>query len=69
MIAGTRLTQVSGLSGVSAGVMMQAIGTGVTAGDALVNYSGLPTATAGVHLMTDVAGGNWLFVARKRHRR
>lgn len=47
---------------------MLLIGSGVTAGAALVDYSGLPTATAAVHLMTDVTaeenhgghfGGGW----------
>jgi len=52
--AGERLTQLSGLSGVSAAVMLLAIGSGATAGAALVDYSGLSSATAEVHLLTDV---------------
>ena len=54
MTAGDRLKQLSGLSGVSAAVMLAAIGAGATTGAALVNYSGLPSATAAVHLLTDV---------------
>lgn len=54
MTAAERLVALAGQSG-AAGALLLLIGAGSTAGDALVNYSGLPTATAAVHLMTDVA--------------
>lgn len=68
--AAERLVTLAGTGG-QAGVLMLLIGTGSTAGAALVDYSGLPTATAAVHLMTDVAGGNIEFVvwARRMYRR
>lgn len=47
--AGARLAQLAGISG-AAGVLLLAIGSGATAGAALVNYSGLPSATAAQHL-------------------
>lgn len=53
MTTGERLTQLSGLSGVTAAVMLLAIGSGATTGAALVNYSGLPTGTAAQHLLVD----------------
>lgn len=52
MTAAERLQALSGLSGVSAGTMLLAIGAGATAGAALVNYSGLDTGTAAEHLLT-----------------
>jgi hypothetical protein len=52
MTAAERLTALAG-SG-AAGALLLAIGAGATAGAALVNYSGLPSATAAVHLLTDV---------------
>lgn len=55
MTAGERLIALSGLSGVSAAVMLQAIGSGATTGAALVNYSGLSSGTAAQHLLTDVS--------------
>ena len=54
MTAGQRLQSLSGLAGVSAAVMLLSIGSGATAGAALVNYSSLATGTAAVHLLTDV---------------
>jgi hypothetical protein len=51
--AGERLVALAG-SG-QAGVLLLSIGSGATAGAALVDYSGLTSATAAVHLMTDVA--------------
>jgi hypothetical protein len=52
MTAAERLKQISGLAGVSAAVMLLAVGTGSTTGEALVNYSGLPSATAAAHLLS-----------------
>jgi hypothetical protein len=52
--AAERLVSLAGQSG-AAGALLLAIGAGATAGEALADYSGLPTATAAVHLMTDVA--------------
>ena len=52
MTAAERLTALAG-SG-AAGALLLAIGAGATAGAALVNYSGLSSATAAVHLLTDV---------------
>lgn len=71
MTAGDRLKQLSGLAGVTAAVMLLTIGSGATAGAALVDYSKLPSATAAVHLLTDItvvsgggsgggaSGGGW----------
>jgi hypothetical protein len=53
MTAAERLKQLSGLSGVSAAVMLMSLAAGVTTGDTLVNYSSLPTATAAQHLLAD----------------
>lgn len=51
--AAERLVALAG-SGGQAGALLRQIGiTGLTAGALLVAYSGLPTATAAVHLMTD----------------
>jgi hypothetical protein len=62
--AADRLVALAGGGG-TAGVLLLAIGAGATAGAALVNYSGLGSATAAVHLMTDVSavsgdGGRFL---------
>ena len=62
MTSGERLQQISGLSGVTAAVMLLAIGSGATTGDALRDYSGLSSGTAEQMLLVDVArssaGGN-----------
>ena len=81
MTAGERLRQIAGVGGTAAALLL-VIGTGVTAGAALVDYSGLPSGTAAVHLMTDVAplppippvitdtsGGSWQSPRRKKHDR
>ena len=52
---GDRLKQLSGMSGVTVGAMLLAIGTGATVGAILVNYSGLPTGTVAQHLLVDRA--------------
>lgn len=52
--AAERLASLSKLSGVTAAVMLLEIGSGATAGQALIDYSGLPAATAAVHLLHDV---------------
>lgn len=52
--AAERLVELAGQSG-EAGTLLLLIGQGATAGEALADYSGLDTATADVHLMTDVA--------------
>lgn len=62
MTAAERLLQLAGATGTAA-VLLLAIGTGVTSGEALVDYSGLTTGTAAEHLLTDVAppsGGSQL---------
>jgi hypothetical protein len=51
--AAARLVELSGLSGVSAGAHLLAIGTGLTAAALLLSGSPLGTATAGQHLMAD----------------
>lgn len=66
MTAGDRLVALAGASG-TAGTLLLLIGSGATAGAALVNYSGLPTATAAVHLMTDRANGDRYIVRARRH--
>jgi hypothetical protein len=55
MTAGQRLSALAG-SG-TAGVLLLLIGSGATAGAALVNYSGLPSGTAAQHLLVDHVGG------------
>lgn len=52
MTAGERLRQLAGQAG-AAGALLLLIGTGATAGAALVDYSGLPTGTAAEHLLAD----------------
>jgi hypothetical protein len=54
MTAAERLLQLAGATGTAA-VLLLSIGTGATAGDALVEYSGLESATASEHLLADVA--------------
>lgn len=52
---GTRLKELSGLSGATVGQMLFAIGGGATTfQSALVAYSGLVTGTVAQHLMVDV---------------
>lgn len=53
MTTGERLTQISGLSGVTAVAMLLVIGSGAATGDALVDYSGLSSGTAEQHLLAD----------------
>ena len=50
--ASDRLVALSSQSG-TAGHLLLLIGTGPTAGESLVNYSGLETGTAEEHLMLD----------------
>ena len=52
MTAGERLRLLAGAGG-AAGVLLLAIGSGATAGAALVDYSQLPTGTAEQHLLVD----------------
>lgn len=52
MTAAERLVQLAGRTGTAAALLL-AIGTGATAGEALVNYSGLPSGTAAQHLLQD----------------
>lgn len=68
--AAERLVELAGTGGV-AGTLLLLIGTGSTASAALVNYSGLPSATAAVHLMVDRAGGlmDYVLFARRHCRR
>ena len=70
--AAERLVALSGLSGVSAGTHLLAIGTGATAAQILVSESPLVTATAAEHLMADRGAGatprEWLIRCRRRRR-
>jgi hypothetical protein len=74
--AGERLRKLAG-SDLAAGALLLMIGSGSTAGAALVAYSGMPTGSAADHLMTDKAqpwpGGTFGFgydsVRRRRPRR
>lgn len=50
--AGERLATLAGATGTAAALLL-AIGTGPTAGAALVDYSGLPSATAAEHLLAE----------------
>jgi hypothetical protein len=50
--AAERLVALAGSTG-SAGALLLMIGSGATAGAALVDYSGLASDTAGNHLLTD----------------
>lgn len=52
--AAARLVSLAGTTGTAATLLLL-IGSGATAGAALVNYSGLPSATAATHLLTDHA--------------
>jgi hypothetical protein len=52
--AGERLRQLAGTDG-AAGALLLMIGSGATAGAALVDYSGLPIGSAAEHLMKDMA--------------
>lgn len=52
--AAERLVQLAGRTGTAAALLL-AIGTGATAGEALVNYSGLPSGTAAQHLLAERA--------------
>lgn len=55
MNTGERLAQISGMSGVSAATMLMSIGSGSTAGELLVSYSGLSSGTAEEHLLASGA--------------
>ena len=66
--AAERLVELAGTGGV-ASTLLLLIGTGGTAGAALVDYSGLPTATAAVHLMTDRVSKDYVVRARRWCRR
>ena len=54
MTAAERLLALAGTTGTAAALLL-AIGTGATAGAALVDYSGLASATAAEHLLVDAA--------------
>ncbi len=62
MTAADRLRALAGQTGTAAALLLL-IGAGSTAGDALVNYSGLATGAAEQHLLADrasqQAGGGW----------
>ena len=51
--AAERLKQLSGMAGATAAAMLLAIAVGATAGQALQNYSQLPTGTATQHLLSE----------------
>ena len=70
MIAAERLLQLAGATGTAA-VLLLSIGAGATAGDALVEYSGLESATASEHLLVDRPHGSsdWLLRVKRRGRR
>jgi hypothetical protein len=54
MTAAERLIALAGQTGTAAALLLL-IGTGATAGDTLVDYSGLETGTAAQHLLADQA--------------
>lgn len=54
MTAAERLAQLAGHGGTAAALLL-VIGTGATAGVALVDYSQLLTGSAATHLLTDIA--------------
>lgn len=62
MTAGERLVALAGHGGTAAALLL-AIAQGATTGNALVNYSGLPTATASQHLgvTKQISGGGWIY--------
>lgn len=70
MTTGERLVALAGAGG-TAGALLLMIGAGSTSGEALVNYSGLPSGTAEQHLLAD--GGSmpnpsvngWIVRARR----
>jgi hypothetical protein len=71
--AGERLVALAGHSG-TAGALLLAIGSGATAGAALVNYSRLSSATAGEHLLVERGsainywtGSAWVLKPVKRY--
>lgn len=68
--AADRLVTLAG-SGGTAGALLIIIGNGTTASSRLVDYSGLSSDTAAVHLMTDVTGegSNYVIFARRTCRR
>jgi hypothetical protein len=51
--AAERLKSISGFAGATAAAMLLAIGQGATAGEALVDYSGLQSERASVHLLAE----------------
>ncbi len=53
MTAAERLKQLSGLSGVSAAVMLMALGQGLSASDRLQDHSQLHNVTAAAHLLAE----------------
>ena len=53
MTAAERLEQLAGITGSAASLLM-AIGAGATAAARLVAHSGLTSASAAIHLLTDV---------------
>ena len=66
MTAAERLLALSKVTG-AASALLLAIGSGVTAGEALVDYSGLSTNTAAIHLLTDVVSGGG--IVHKKHKK
>ena len=70
LTVGDLLKRDSGLSGVSVGTMLKAMGTGSTVGDLLKSYSGLTGSTVGQMLQVTPRGkGDWIILARRRGRR
>jgi hypothetical protein len=71
--AAERLVTLAGAG--TAGALLLLIGTGSTAGAALVDYSRLPSATAAVHLMTDIVednlqgGAGWIDYGEQKRKR
>lgn len=63
MTAAERLLALAGTTGTAAALLL-AIGTGATAGAALVDYSGLASATAAEHLLEDVISSSPPFIGR-----
>ena len=66
-IAAARLVELAGEG--TAGCLLKKLFAGLMVGDALVGYSGLASATASEHLLTDTATSAWIIIAKRRLRR
>lgn len=68
MTAGEQLASLAGTTGAAAALLL-AIGAGATTGAALVDYSGLSSATAAQHLLAAHAGDTPIPTARRHSRK